>query len=57
MIATQQTAEDMVRRVKEALDAGGKDAAVACFGEVCLEQDWTQDELQQAIAVIRATKQ
>jgi protein-disulfide isomerase-like protein with CxxC motif len=47
----------MVRRIQEAFDSEGRDAAKACFMDICVEQNWTKDELKQGLAVFMDASQ
>ena len=54
MIETRQTVQDAIKEIQETLDTHGEDKAIALFVARAGELDWSQDELDQAIAVIRS---
>lgn len=45
---------ELAEQVQQAYDRGGKDEARKAFVDTCTERDWTREELDEAVALLRS---
>lgn len=45
---------ELAEQVQQAYDRGGREEAREAFLRVCLERDWTADELGEAVTLYRS---